>query len=293
MLDEKGRLWLTSAVRSPENPAFCKEGSSHPSAKAFPIAAQRAASADVRPGDQTAHAHRDVLRDPSPDVCGGREQHTVDERRRPGRGLAESKDVRGDGRRREVTGLDRADHGYQWQRAARRVRRAGSAGGPDKRQALRCGVLLRGAGARWRNLGQRARLPRTGGAPRARLESAGDGARRGVRAAIQRPGAAGLLAARRRRRSQRRVVVRTRERAPGELRSPQMQGPAERSRRRPASTAPRAGRCIPNRRRSSAASRTAAASKAATTPGSISSMRLALAPTRRSTPATRRRDCWR
>jgi hypothetical protein len=37
MLDEKGRLWLTSAVRPPENPEFCKEGSSHPSAKAFPI----------------------------------------------------------------------------------------------------------------------------------------------------------------------------------------------------------------------------------------------------------------
>jgi hypothetical protein len=37
MLDEKGRLWLTSAVRSPENPAFCQEGSSHPSAKLFPI----------------------------------------------------------------------------------------------------------------------------------------------------------------------------------------------------------------------------------------------------------------
>ena len=37
MLDEKGRLWLTSAVRSPENPAFCKEGSTHPSAKLFPI----------------------------------------------------------------------------------------------------------------------------------------------------------------------------------------------------------------------------------------------------------------
>jgi hypothetical protein len=37
MLDEKGRLWLTSAVRSPDNPAFCKEGSTHPSAKAFPI----------------------------------------------------------------------------------------------------------------------------------------------------------------------------------------------------------------------------------------------------------------
>ena len=31
-------LWLTSAVRPPENPAFCKEGSDHPSAKLFPIA---------------------------------------------------------------------------------------------------------------------------------------------------------------------------------------------------------------------------------------------------------------
>jgi hypothetical protein len=38
MLDEKGRLWLTSAVRAPENPAWCKEGSTHPSAKAFPLA---------------------------------------------------------------------------------------------------------------------------------------------------------------------------------------------------------------------------------------------------------------
>ena len=37
MLDERGRLWLTSAVRSPDNPAFCKQGSTHPSAKLFPI----------------------------------------------------------------------------------------------------------------------------------------------------------------------------------------------------------------------------------------------------------------
>ncbi len=37
MLDEKGRLWLTSAVRGPENPAFCKEGSDHPSARLFPL----------------------------------------------------------------------------------------------------------------------------------------------------------------------------------------------------------------------------------------------------------------
>jgi len=38
MLDERGRLWLTSAVRPAENPAFCKEGSTHPSAKLFPLA---------------------------------------------------------------------------------------------------------------------------------------------------------------------------------------------------------------------------------------------------------------
>jgi hypothetical protein len=38
MLDEKGRVWITSAVRPPANPDFCKEGSSHPSAKLFPIA---------------------------------------------------------------------------------------------------------------------------------------------------------------------------------------------------------------------------------------------------------------
>jgi hypothetical protein len=38
MLDHKGRVWLTSAVRPPANPAECKQGSTHPSAKAFPIA---------------------------------------------------------------------------------------------------------------------------------------------------------------------------------------------------------------------------------------------------------------
>ncbi len=37
MLDGAGRLWLTSTVRPPENPAFCREGSSHPSAQAFPV----------------------------------------------------------------------------------------------------------------------------------------------------------------------------------------------------------------------------------------------------------------
>jgi hypothetical protein len=37
MYDERGRMWVTSAIRPPENPAYCKAGSSHPSAKLFPI----------------------------------------------------------------------------------------------------------------------------------------------------------------------------------------------------------------------------------------------------------------
>ena len=37
MFDGEGRVWITSAVRPPDNPDFCKEGSSHPSAKAFPL----------------------------------------------------------------------------------------------------------------------------------------------------------------------------------------------------------------------------------------------------------------
>jgi hypothetical protein len=37
MFDEKGRVWLTTTIRGPENPAWCLEGSSHPSAKLTPV----------------------------------------------------------------------------------------------------------------------------------------------------------------------------------------------------------------------------------------------------------------
>jgi hypothetical protein len=37
MFDEKGRVWLTSVIRPPDNPPFCKAGSDHPSAKLFPV----------------------------------------------------------------------------------------------------------------------------------------------------------------------------------------------------------------------------------------------------------------
>jgi hypothetical protein len=37
MLDAQGRVWLAASVRGADNPAFCKAGSDHPSAKAFPM----------------------------------------------------------------------------------------------------------------------------------------------------------------------------------------------------------------------------------------------------------------
>jgi hypothetical protein len=37
MFDDKGRLWIAATVRGMDNPAFCKQGSDHPSAKAFPL----------------------------------------------------------------------------------------------------------------------------------------------------------------------------------------------------------------------------------------------------------------
>jgi hypothetical protein len=37
MFDERGRVWITSAVRPPANPDFCKAGSDHPSAKLYPL----------------------------------------------------------------------------------------------------------------------------------------------------------------------------------------------------------------------------------------------------------------
>jgi len=37
MLDEKGRVWFTARIRAAANPAFCTQGSAHPSAKIFPL----------------------------------------------------------------------------------------------------------------------------------------------------------------------------------------------------------------------------------------------------------------
>ena len=38
MMDQKGRVWFTSRIRSSRNPAWCDRGSAHPSAVVFPLA---------------------------------------------------------------------------------------------------------------------------------------------------------------------------------------------------------------------------------------------------------------
>jgi len=37
MFDHKGRVWITSVIRPSKNPAFCRQGSTHPSAALFPL----------------------------------------------------------------------------------------------------------------------------------------------------------------------------------------------------------------------------------------------------------------
>jgi hypothetical protein len=37
MFDKQARLWLAASIRARENPAYCKQGSDHPSAKLFPM----------------------------------------------------------------------------------------------------------------------------------------------------------------------------------------------------------------------------------------------------------------
>lgn len=53
MFDSEGRLWMAAAVRGPENPAFCREGSDHRSARLFPTtrAARHLAVYDPRTKD--------------------------------------------------------------------------------------------------------------------------------------------------------------------------------------------------------------------------------------------------
>ena len=57
MFDRKGRLWLAATGHKPDNPAFCKKGSSHPSAVEFPLNStnRRVTMYDPKTGKYTAY----------------------------------------------------------------------------------------------------------------------------------------------------------------------------------------------------------------------------------------------
>src|SRR5262252_7491913 len=81
-----------------------------------------------------------VFSDPPSQLCLGRQQYIVDQRRRRRARrarLVKSGNVRGDGRRGEVAGLDAIRPRYQWQRQAGRVGRAQSTARSDQGQTHR------------------------------------------------------------------------------------------------------------------------------------------------------------
>ena len=140
MFDEKGRVWFTPRIRPNANPDYCKRGSEHPSAKAFPIdsGGRNLSFYDPATGKFTlidtcfpTH-HLNFASDAnqtlwtSAGVVGPRRDR-----------LAEPQDVRGDRRRSEIAGLDAVHSRHQRQRQARRLCRAEPAGRSDQGQADR------------------------------------------------------------------------------------------------------------------------------------------------------------
>ena len=69
---------------APDNPAFCKKGSDHPSAKLFPLERSSRQVTMLDPKTMKYTLRRHLLRDPSPAVRLRRQRHAVAQRRRPG-----------------------------------------------------------------------------------------------------------------------------------------------------------------------------------------------------------------
>ena len=179
---------LVHLARAPAGESgLLQEGLGPSVGEAVPDRTVQPPSVDVRSEDRQVHADQHVLPDASPGLRRGRQPHAVDERRRPAerrRRLAEPQDVRGDRRRGEVAGLDAARPRHQRQRQARRLRRAQPAGRSDQGQAHRGGLLRRRReSGRRHHLGLGARLPGLRHSPQPGTESAGDRARRSLRAA--------------------------------------------------------------------------------------------------------------
>ena len=230
MFDERGRVWITSAVRPFENPDFCKEGSSHPSAKLFPIQRSSRHLAVYDPKTKklthistcfgTHHlmfaedANNTLWTSGGGQVVGWLNtkmfDETGDEEKSQG-WTALIIDTNGNGKRDAYVEPNQPVDPTKDKRYGAAFYSVAPA--PD------------GAG-----LGLGPRIPGRDRPHQSRREPAGDDARGSLRAAVQqREGRdSGILAARRGRRSKRRVLVRARERTSRQLRSSQVQGTAQR-----------------------------------------------------------------
>jgi len=151
-VDEKGRVWFTARIRGPKNPDYCKR---------VPIflprrsrrRRRRNASSRCTIRKRQVFFDRHVLRHAASVFRSRCQQHTLDQRRRPGQrrgGMAQHEDVSGDRRREEIARLDSPHHRHQRQRQARRLRGGQSAARSQTRQAHHGGILRRPAQSRRR-----------------------------------------------------------------------------------------------------------------------------------------------
>ena len=281
MFGRDGRLWLAAAVRGADNPAFCKAGSDHPSAKAFPLERSNRHIAVLDPKTKkytfvdtcfgTHHlqfgydANDTLWTSGGGPVVGWLNTKMFDETGDAAKSqgwTALVLDTNGNGKRDAYVEPDQpVDRGE----------------GQAHQRRLLCGDAEPGGRL---HLGIVPRRHERRGADCAWQQSAADRDRRGLQRA-----AARLRRPRRRHRQAGRGVGVAGERAHRQLRSAQVQGAARTVRRPPAITARRAGRSTSIRVPASRASARTAPSPA-TTRGSISTTRSAWATTCRCRPAT-------
>ena len=186
MLDERGRVWLTSTVRPPDNPKFCREGSDHPSAKLFPTARARRHLAMYDPEtEELTHIstcfsthHLMFAEDEDNTLWTSGGGQVV--------GWLNTRMFEETGDEEASQGWDGARPRYQRQRDAGRLRGAQPAGRPHEGQEDRGRLLLRGARPRRFRVGDVTGLSGRGRPVGSGLEPAGDGAGRTIRAAAGR-----------------------------------------------------------------------------------------------------------
>ena len=97
MLDETGRVWITTSIRGQQNPDYCKEGSANPYAQYYPLGRSFKQAGYYDPKTQKFTLDRYVLRHAPSAVRGGCRQHALLQRsRRYGDRLDQHEAVRQD-----------------------------------------------------------------------------------------------------------------------------------------------------------------------------------------------------